>query len=140
MFAWAKIPPKFEHLGSIDKGLAFVENAMATLKPGGIAVHTTEFNFRDDRRTVERSPTVLFQRRHFEALAERLSKAGHRVAPLNFDVGSEPMDQFVDMPPYPHKYPARVRRDLGWDSFHLKLMVGRYAATCFGLIVTKSEA
>src|SRR5690606_19636013 len=34
----------YEHLGSIKKGQDFVVNAMKVLKPGGIAVHTTEFN------------------------------------------------------------------------------------------------
>jgi len=38
----------FEHLGSIERGLVFVERAMRVLKPGGLAIHTTEFNFLDD--------------------------------------------------------------------------------------------
>lgn len=57
-----------EHLGSIESGLAFVKNAMTTLKPGGVAVHTTEFNFLDDERTVDNWPTVLFQRATFPAV------------------------------------------------------------------------
>src|SRR5262249_15901772 len=36
-----------EHLGSVANGLEFVENSLRTLKPGGIAVHTTEFTFEE---------------------------------------------------------------------------------------------
>ncbi len=38
-----------EHVGSIKKGLDFIENSLLTLRPGGIAVHTTEFNYLNDR-------------------------------------------------------------------------------------------
>ena len=51
-----------EHLGSIEKGLAFIENALATLKPGGVAVHTTEFNVDPRGPTNDHWPTVLFKR------------------------------------------------------------------------------
>ncbi len=58
---------------------------MRTLKPGGLAVHTTEFNFLDEEHTIDNWPTVLYQRAHFERLAEALRADGHRVAPLDFD-------------------------------------------------------
>jgi 2-polyprenyl-3-methyl-5-hydroxy-6-metoxy-1,4-benzoquinol methylase len=134
-FCWSVCA--FEHLGSIDKGLDFVVNAMDTLKPGGVAVHTTEFNYLDDTNTLTAGETVLFQRRHFEQLAERLTAAGHKIAPLDFYVGSKPMDRFIDIPPYPNDYPDEVRRQWGDESYHLKLMVGAFACTCFGLMVIK---
>ncbi len=46
-FCWSMCA--FEHLGTIARGLDFVENSIATLKPGGVAVHTTEFSFFDDK-------------------------------------------------------------------------------------------
>lgn len=136
-FCWSLCA--FEHLGSVDQGLAFVENAMATLKPGGVAVHTTEFNFLDDDSTIEFGETVLFQRRHFEELAERLTTAGHSVAPLDFFVGDKPLDRFIDMPPYPNDYSEAMRRQWGDESSHLKLMVANFACTCFGIIARRQH-
>ena len=41
-FCWSSCA--LEHLGSLQHGLDFIENSLAILKPGGIAIHTTEFN------------------------------------------------------------------------------------------------
>ena len=127
----------FEHLGSIEAGLAFVKNAMRTLKAGGLAVHTTEFNFLDDERTLDNWPTVLFQRAHFERLADELKVLGHAVAPLDFDTGAKPLDRFIDVPPYEHDWGAAVRAHFGGESRHLKLSIDGFPSTCFGLIVTR---
>jgi SAM-dependent methyltransferase len=116
----------FEHLGSLERGLRFVENAMATLKPGGLAIHTTEFNYTSDDDTVETSELCLFQRKHFLELRRRLESAGHRVAPLEFGTGNGILDGFIDIPPYDYTSPELA---------HLKLTVGRFPTTCFGLIV-----
>jgi len=129
----------FEHLGSIERGLQFVERAMSVLKPGGVAVHTTEFNFLNDKETIDNWPTVLFQRRHFQMLHERLSAQGHRVAPLDFDVGSKPMDRFIDIPPYHHDWHEPMRREWGTDPNHLKVSVDGVASTCFGLNIIKGN-
>src|SRR5947209_247307 len=71
-FCWSVCA--MEHVGSIEQALAFVENALKTLRPGGVAVHTTEFNFLNERETIDNWNTVLPQRRHFEALASRLAR------------------------------------------------------------------
>jgi 2-polyprenyl-3-methyl-5-hydroxy-6-metoxy-1,4-benzoquinol methylase len=128
----------YEHLGSIEKGLRFVRESLKTLKPGGVAVHTTEFNFLNDKDTIDNWSTVLFQRKHFEQVAAELERSGHRVEPLDFDVGDGAIDRYIDIPPY------------GWDlkkpgpwfdavdqRAHLKLNVDGFACTCFGLIVVK---
>lgn len=128
-FTWSVCA--FEHLGSIACGLAFVENAMATLRPGGLAVHTTEFNFLDDKNTVDNWPTVLFQRRHFELLAARLREQGHEVAELDFDVGADPLDKFIDLPPFTDAWTKSI------EAPHIKLAVDGFACTCFGLLIRK---
>jgi SAM-dependent methyltransferase len=127
-----------EHLGSIERGMDFISNAMESLRPGGIAIHTTEFNFLDDKQTLDNWPTVLFQRQHFEAIAERLNTAGHHVAALDFDVGSKPLDRFIDLPPYPHDWPAHLT-DWAGTAAHLKLSIDGFVSTCFGMIIRKQS-
>lgn len=128
-----------EHLGSIKKGLDFIENSMKTLKPGGLALHTTEFNFLDDKETLDNWSTVLFQRCHFEEIAARLRAAGHEVAPLSFDVGHGPVDRFIDMPPYEWERIALSKGNRASDNHdgHLKLAVEGFVSTCFGMVIRK---
>ncbi|MGC8468310.1 MAG: class I SAM-dependent methyltransferase [Acetobacteraceae bacterium] len=113
-----------EHLGSIRQGLAFIENSLATLRPGGVAVHTTELNCSSDRDTIDHAGTVLFRRRDLMALARRLAAAGHALR-LNFNLGDQPLDVHVDAPPY------------AVDG-HLKLLLENFVTTSFGLIVRKA--
>jgi len=127
-----------EHLGSIRKGLEFIENSIATLKPGGIAVHTTELNINASGQTIDNWPTVLFQRHHFEELAARLTAQGHMVAPLDFSLGDRPMDRFVDLPPWEHDLSPDMNAWLGQPA-HLKLSVDGFVSTCFGIVVKRAE-
>ena len=128
-----------EHLGSIAKGLDFIENSLDCLKPGGVSVHTTEFNFGDDAQTIDEWPTVLFQKAHFTALAERLRAKGHQVAELDFDVGTKPLDRFIDLPPWPDDMTPAMRRVYETDTpAHIKLSVDGFPTTCFGMIVRKA--
>ena len=126
-----------EHLGTIERGLTFVENTMATLKPGGLSVHTTEFNINARGPTIDNWPTVLFQQRHMEALAARLRERGHDVAPLDFSLGDRPLDRFIDLPPYHHDLSLELADWIGSPQ-HLKVSVDGFASTCFGIIVRKS--
>jgi SAM-dependent methyltransferase len=136
-FCWSVCA--LEHLGSIAAGLEFVRNSLATLRPGGLAVHTTEFNFLNDHQTVDNWPTVLFQQRHFTELAKQLTEEGHRVSQLDFDYGDKPLDKFIDLPPYIHDWPD-PRRDIWVDGHnHLKVGTDGFAVTCFGLIIRKAE-
>ncbi|MBD0274974.1 MAG: hypothetical protein ICV73_23995 [Acetobacteraceae bacterium] len=73
---------------------------MRCLRPGGVAVHTTEFNTDAAGGTLRRGTTVLYQRRHLDALARRLAEAGHGMLPLDDSPGDGPLDAFVDLPPY----------------------------------------
>ncbi|MGI9377331.1 MAG: methyltransferase domain-containing protein [Tsuneonella suprasediminis] len=125
-----------EHLGSIEKGLTFIETSLATLRPGGLAVHTLEFNIENDGPTVDNWTTVLFQQRHLEALAARLRSQGHQVEELDFGTGSGPMDHFIDLPPWHHDPGENAAVSLG-EPLHLKLAIDGFVSTSFGLIVTK---
>ncbi len=127
-----------EHLGSIQSGLSFVENSLKTLRPGGLSVHTMEFNVEDHGETIDNWMTVLFQRKHIEGIAERLRAQGHKVAELNFDFGDKPMDRFIDVPPWNHDMPDEMRDRVG-NPYHLKLGIDGFIATCFGIIIKKAE-
>lgn len=132
-----------EHLGSIENGLRFVQNSLAVLKPGGVALHTTEFNYLSDKGTLERGTTVLFLRRHFEELAARLASAGHTMLGPDFDVGDGPVDRYVDLAPYAFSDSSWLT-PRAWGKVnqiaHLKLALGGYPSTCYGIAVVKGPA
>ena len=122
-FVWSSCA--FEHLGSIDHGVNFVVNAMRCLKPGGIAVHTTEFNCSSNDAMLAEGDTVLFRRRDFEEIAARLRNGGHEIT-LDFTAGSLPADHHVDLPPY--------KQDT-----HLKLMIDQWVVTSYGIVVRAAD-
>ncbi|HEX6390018.1 MAG TPA: class I SAM-dependent methyltransferase, partial [Solirubrobacteraceae bacterium] len=99
-FCWSTC--SLEHLGTLDYGLEFIERSIDTIRPGGIAVHTTEFNLSSDEDTVEAGPTVVYRKRDLLPLRERLEAAGHEVAAFDFDPGDGLLDRYVDIPPYSH--------------------------------------
>lgn len=136
-FCWSLCA--LEHLGTIQKGIEFIENSMKVLKDGGLAVHTTEYNFTNEPETIDHGPTVFFQDRHFEQIAGSLRDKGYFVADLDFDVGERPLDEFIDIPPYLF--------ECGWPYWrsnhmapHLKLVVDGHRCTCFGIIIRKPPA
>lgn len=119
-FCWSAC--SLEHLGTLDEGWRFVEQSLRTLRPGGIAVHTTEFNVGSDDDTVEQGSTVVYRERDVRALRDRLEAAGHEVAALDFSRGTGLLDQYVDVPPYKVEPVLRFR-------------LGRYTLTSVALVV-----
>lgn len=115
----------FEHLGGIAQGLDFVENSLETLRPGGVAVHTTEFNLRSNEGTLETPGLCFFRRRDIEGLLDRLAARGHRVWPLNLHPGDAPLDAHIDLPPY--------------SLPHLKLENMGEISTSIGLVVQRGD-
>jgi len=124
-FCWSSCA--FEHLGSIERGLKFVERSIDTLVPGGVAVHTTEFNISSDDETLESKDLSIFRRRDMEELASRLTAAGHEVVPFDWSAGPGMAETVIDLPPYKL-------------SAHLKLQIYQYACTSVGIIVRKKAA
>lgn len=121
-FCWSSCC--FEHLGSLEHGLRFVEESMRTLKPGGVGVHTTEYNISSNDRTFE-SPTLsIYRRCDLEKLIDRLQRAGHNVAVVDWEVGDGLADAYVDLPPY------------GTDP-HLRLKILEHTVTSIGLVLTR---
>jgi hypothetical protein len=125
-FAWSSCC--FEHLGSIEAGIQFVVNCVERcLKPGGIAVHTTELNLSSDDDTMDTGSTVLYRRRDIHELIRRLSDRGHDVQPFKPAPDSHVLDFHVDVPPYTHDP-------------HIKLKFGSYVTTSVGIVVRRGPA
>jgi SAM-dependent methyltransferase len=123
-FNWSSC--SFEHLGSIDKGLAFLKNQLDTLKPGGWAVHTTEYNISSDDDTIEKGDTVVFRKKDIDKIIAELRSRGHFAEPLDYSLGGEREDFQVDFLPHQQKV-------------HLKLQLDNYVVTSIGLIIRKKE-
>jgi hypothetical protein len=104
--------------------MQFIEDSLKTLKPGGIAVHTTELNLSSDTDTIESPRTSVYRRHDIEELVRRLTAEGHEVH-VNFNIGNGPLDRYVDERPYT-------------SDKHLRLRLGPYAATSLGIVIRKS--
>ena len=123
-FNWSSC--SFEHLGSIEKGLIFLKEQLRTLKPGGWAVHTTEFNVSSNDQTLESGDTVVFRQRDIEQLVKMLRNEGHFVEEIDYSLGGLPEDYAVDV--HPHQ-----------QDVHLKLQLDEYVVTSIGLIIQKRK-
>lgn len=120
-FIWSAC--SLEHLGSIDKGIDFIINAMRCLRPGGYAIHTTEYNLSSNTNTVSEGETVIFRRMDIESIVERLHTMGHHIE-VDFTEGTKTADRFIDLPPY-------------HQQIHLRLQLLSYVSTSIGLIIQK---
>lgn len=129
-FCWSVCA--LEHLGSIEQGLRFIEESVRCLRPGGVAVHTTEYNLQEDGPTIDNWPIVLFQKRHFEALGQRLAARGAHLLEIDFGKGEGVLDGFVDLPPYSHTAPAWLHYP---DVPHLRLSFDGFPVTSIGLVI-----
>jgi hypothetical protein len=87
-------------------------------------VHTTEFNVSSNKDTLEDRNIVIYRKRDLEEITHTLQAAGHGIE-LDFTMGNKPYDLHVDTPPYKH-------------DVHLRLEIGGYVCTSFGLIIQKA--
>lgn len=123
-FSWSSC--SFEHLGSLEAGIDFLINSLSCLKPGGVAVHTTEFNLSSNDRTIEVGHDVIYRQKDIEELDRRLRRIGCALEPIDFNPGVDECDVIFDEPPY---Y-TRGRQ-------HIKLKLGDYITTSILLIIRK---
>jgi hypothetical protein len=119
-FTWSSCA--LEHLGDLDAGTRFFHRQLACLRPGGVGVHTTEYNVASNDRTVERGHTVLYRRRDLERLVADVTAAGHAMV-ATFALGSRPADRHIDTTP--------------WTNIHLKVAADGQVLTSFGLLARR---
>jgi len=124
-FNWSSC--SFEHLGSLQKGIDFLKDQLKTLKPGGWAVHTTEYNISSNDETQENNDTVIYRQRDIEAIISALRAEGHYVEEQDYSIGGLPEDFIVDTEPHDQK-------------IHIRLQVGKFVVTSIGLIIQKKAA
>lgn len=121
-FTWSSCA--FEHCGSLDLGKEFIVNQMNCLKPGGIAVHTTEYNLTSDGDTLRSGLIVLFRKQDFDWIVNKTCALGHSID-IDYTVGDGKIESIVAKP--------------ADTDYHLRLQLGKYVTTSIGLIITKSS-
>lgn len=122
-FLWSSC--SMDHLGSVEKGIAFVLNSLKCLRPGGIAVHTTEYNVSSNDDTLDNAGVVLYRRRDIEKIGELVTAGGGSMLAFNPQSGLGLHDRHYDVPPYAATH-------------HLKLMIDRYISTSVGFIIRRA--
>lgn len=124
-FVWSSC--SLEHLGGLDAGIKFIENSLKALKPGGIAVHTTEFNLGSDWETMSNKDTCFYRRTDLLLLKYELEKDGrYKVWPFNFELDDVAEDKHYDLPPYK-------------QDDHLRLVFDGYKVTSIGIVIERIE-
>lgn len=117
-----------EHLGTLRRGEDFIMNSLDCIRPGGMAVHTTEFTT-SANRTIESGFSVFYRRKDIINFAERVLDEGHEIS-LNLTRGRRKFDWYFDIPPY---------RDIN----HIKLLITKnwkfLLTTSIGLIIRKGK-
>jgi len=122
-FVWSSCA--LEHLGSLKHGVDFVKASIKNLKVGGLAVHTTEFNISNSDETLETPELSLYREVDLRQMFCEIEKDGNTVLVPNFNVGSNPVDLYVDLPPY--------NRDP-----HIKLLIAeKYIVTSIGFVIQR---
>lgn len=125
-FLWSACA--LEHLGSLAAGLTFVAAAMRLLRPGGVAVHTTEYNISSNDTTVESGDNVIYRRRDLIEFSDLIRFYGAAMLPIDFDAGQDDADLAFDVEPYyTHGRP------------HVKLLLHGFVSTSILLVLRQGE-
>lgn len=125
-FVWSSCA--LEHLGSLQAGMDFVLGAMQLVKPGGLAVHTTEFNVSSDTSTIESGSNVIYRRQDLEKLEVTLRGRSCGMSRLDLYGGDHQHDLEFDYPPY-----------FTHGRQHVKLLLDGYVSTSVLMIIRKGQ-
>lgn len=122
-FCWSSCA--IEHLGSIELSKSFLKKSLAVLNPGGISVHTTEFNLSSDDNTVTEGRSVIWRKRDLLEIQKWMLSNNCKME-ISFQRGNRESDKYIDTPPHFIKSP-----------YHLCLMQDGYITTSFAIIIEK---
>ncbi len=134
-FVWSSCV--IEHLGSPQRGMDFVAESARLLAPGGVLVHTTEYELTRQRATRDYGHMAVFRKEDLLALAHRFRSWGYQV---ELDLGvslASPEDRWISSLLVPHVYPdGRVPDDYA-EPVHLRLAVGDSVSTSYVIAVQR---
>ncbi len=115
-----------EHLGSPQAGIAFVLRSLEHLRPGGLAVHTTELELTRRSTTADYGELAVYRIEDLEHLGELVRTRGFDM-PANWYVAMDaPEDRWISFGWFPEN-----------DVAHLKLVIGDSVSTSVGLLIAK---
>lgn len=112
-----------EHVGTLERSKAIPVRFMASLRSGGLALHTTEFTLSSLDSTVMYGDPVIWRRQDVERVLDALIHEGHEVEPPCWDAGPA----IVDTPPFS---PQR-------EHVHLRLL--EHTVTSYALIARRGK-
>lgn len=115
-----------EHLGSPSAGLKFVRESLKLLAPGGLAVHTTEFELTRTEKTADYGHCAVYRLSDLTQLCEEVTEAGFEME-INPYVAFEHAADRSIAPPFSR----------GDEQFHLKLALYESITTSFAIIIRR---
>lgn len=124
-FVWSSCA--LEHVGKLQDGWKFALDAMRLLKPGGVAVHTTEYNVSSNDRTTTKQD-CLYRKRDVEDLDRLLRPMRCGLEVVDWDCGTHADDLDYDVVPY-----------FQGTSPHIKLMLDGFISTSMILVIRKGS-
>lgn len=113
------------HIGGYQKGLDFIIHSGSVLRPGGVAVHTTEIDLSGHLRVLESPDLSLYRRADLERTLKRLTEEGFQVPEHRFHPGPGFADQYLDKEPF--------------SSTHLRHDVLGHETTAFGFVFSRNQ-
>ena len=124
-FVWSTC--SVEHVGSIEKGIAAVLNSVKLLKPGGVAIHTVEFNLWSEEETLLSENESIWRKKDMEKLIAAARKAGYIVPSVSWGAGHMKFD----------RVPNGQGRCEYSDHNHVKLGCFKEIKTSYAMVIQK---
>lgn len=115
-----------EHLGSPQAGLEFLHNTLRMLKPGGIAVHTTEFDLTPGATAVDYGHCALYRLEDIMQLQAQVRADGFEMDLNPYVAFEHPADRAIAPP-----------MSVGDEEFHLKLALYDSITTSIVLLIRR---
>jgi hypothetical protein len=102
-FMWSSCV--IEHIGGVEPVRDFLKKSFAKLKPGGIAIHTTEYELGDQVETRDYGHCAVFRDIDFLQFQNDIRSLGGNIELSLFVPNDSYADKWVSQPPYPDDQP-----------------------------------
>jgi hypothetical protein len=134
-FIWSSCA--LEHLGSLQNGLNYIIKSLQCLKKGGIAVHTTEFNFKSDDITLETKGCVCYRKKDIEWLIKEVEQLGYYIEPINYNRSNNIVNNHIDNFPYNGSTSAIFFDSNNYDLLksHINLNIEGHCSTSIFIVI-----